>query len=76
MICQKCGHCCKTITLPAPQATHLLQKQNREFLHARGFTLGEKTMSVISRCPHLTEDNLCDMYATRPEVCRLYTCEK
>lgn len=28
------------------------------------------------RCIHLTENNLCSIYPDRPEICRMYSCER
>jgi Fe-S-cluster containining protein len=45
-----------------------------EFYTARGWKMEvigyEICISKPDRCPHLTEDNLCDIHETKPEVCK------
>ena len=76
MSCQKCGWCCRHYECLMPS-----NKRVNEFMKARGFrllqssTVDGKALGlwlVDLKCPHLTETNECDIYETRPAVCRDY----
>lgn len=73
--CKQCGECCKDIILPLR-----LQKDPQifEWLKARGFGLrvGKFLWAQIPlACQHLTEDNLCAIWETRPKVCKGTGCK-
>lgn len=71
--CQACGaQCCKYVSIPVTE----LQELDVDWLIARGALepgeRGHVDWRIESRCPHLTEDNRCVIYDTRPETCRNY----
>jgi Fe-S-cluster containining protein len=75
--CEKCGECCKFIAFDLANPRPAIHK----YLKARA----TKTMKygvgyryiIESRCPHLTEENLCDIHETKqyPELCRRFDAE-
>ncbi len=72
--CDKCGDCCKTLRINIPEGIH---PYNQEFLKARGYEVARTWYrDPNARCPHLTEDNLCDIHAYKPIVCRTTKCPK
>ncbi len=76
-LCLACGRCCKVLILYAPRPDFLHEPQAEEFFKARGVTIIEKgqrwyKVGVPSVCPHLGDDNACDIYETRPQGCREY----
>ena len=74
--CKKCGECCFGYSIPVAH----LHIDQEEFLKARGFKLNSTPLGMYlissDRCPHLTAENLCDIYDTRPKICRRHQCEK
>ena len=78
--CLKCFKCCKefAVALHPINFTVEVRDINTEFFKARGFSLvkdlkNNTTYLEIPNypCPHLTETG-CDIYETRPKVCRDY----
>lgn len=66
--CKQCGECCKVFAVKRVSKT----KQLMEYATIHGYSFDGDTLLIPSRCPHLTEDNKCDIYATRPQICRDY----
>ena len=65
--CQTCGgQCCKFISVRVGLQT----PERRTWFEARGNLTPGGTWRISSRCPHLTADNRCAIYATRPRACR------
>ena len=76
-----CGHCpakcCRYFALAIDPPAEW-----QDFDHIRWYLLHERAavfveegdwyLLVYNRCKHLGEGNLCDIYATRPQVCRDY----
>lgn len=73
--CLKCGDCCRTLKINIPQGIGLI---NADFLKVRGLEVGVKYVKIDPFvCPHLTEDNLCDIQNTsKPLLCIKYKCKK
>lgn len=73
MTCKQCGKCCRMIYFK-------ISKNPMEiaFYKTRGFevvTLHKSRTNYVklqSKCPHLTEDNKCDIYTNRPMACRTF----
>ena len=80
ILCEYCtAKCCKYIALPAAHAP----KTWKDFDEMRWF-VAHKDVNVFvddgdwyvmfnARCNHLRDDNLCNIYDTRPQICRDYT---
>lgn len=69
--CRQCGHCCQCIVNIIPCDTNSI-----EWAMARGFKLLDSSeqylaIEIPTRCPHLTEDNKCDM-DKKPVTCMQY----
>jgi Fe-S-cluster containining protein len=76
-----CGHCpakcCRYFALPIDTPTEW-----QDFDYIRWYLLHERAavfveegdwyLLVNNRCKHLGEDNRCDVYGTRPQICRDY----
>ena len=72
--CSKCGDCCKRMKI---NYSERLLPHDKEFYLARGFDVYDKQIVIDPCiCPHLTKDNLCDIYDNRPFVCRMFVCKK
>jgi len=72
-LCLRCMECCKMIAVPA--AINPDFASTAEFYEARGCSI-VKTFSlplvlIPYPCPHLTDIG-CNIYKTRPLVCRVY----
>jgi Fe-S-cluster containining protein len=69
-VCVECGNCCKFIAITS-------NGENASFMAAWGYELkpivgrGEFTATLYHPCQHLTPDG-CDIYETRPKLCREY----
>ena len=77
-ICQKCaGLCCRYLALPIENPTTKNDYDDiRWYLAHEGISVfvedGEWYINIASRCKYLTSENLCDIYETRPRICRGY----
>ena len=70
--CVKCGQCCRQINLRTQ-----LDEVMAEFWSAHyGQTVTEAEFHVDHNCIHLTKDNRCDIYETRPQYCRNFYCQQ
>ena len=70
--CSKCGACCRHLSFQIEDT----DGRWAEYYKAHGCTVikNKKIENMImilvpNVCPHL-KDNLCDIYETRPQVCR------
>jgi len=72
--CRRCGKCCTglTFTLPGVASNRLF----REYYQAHGCRIEGNTLHVPLRCPHLTEENLCDIHDTKPLLCKTFRGKK
>ena len=69
-LCEQCkGACCKCKLF----STDWLQKSGAKSVHYKG----EEDNKVVNgytqihkTCPHLSQDGTCDIYETRPQVCK------
>lgn len=68
--CKQCGECCKwlSFTINGLRNDRLLQ----EYYKAHGCKIKGNTVTVPMRCPHLTEDNKCDIHETKPFHCKTF----
>lgn len=70
-MCERCkGACCKHLVVPTRHA-------DRDFWEARGLIVTDDYKGQLygvfpHRCPHLTDEGLCDMYDTRSQTCRQF----
>ena len=77
-LCIRCpGACCRYIALPfdEPEDEEAFEEV-RWFLMHEGVSVfvtdDQWYVSVATPCKHLTDQSLCDVYATRPQICRQY----
>jgi len=72
--CKTCGKCCQQVVfsfkISAMDADFLrwVELHNIEVLIQPDTDKGEFHIKQV--CRHLTEDNTCGIYKTRPEICR------
>lgn len=82
ILCNYCpAKCCRYFALPLDEPTTW-----KDFDYIRWFLLHERAavftedgdwyLLVYNRCRHLRKDNLCAIYANRPQICRAYTTRK
>lgn len=78
--CTKCGaHCCRMFPLievdPGELNGHIqVQPHAPGPVHLDEVYLLARRGGLLGPCVHLTDDNLCGIYAHRPWVCRAYDC--
>lgn len=79
--CHSCGDCCRNIYLlhderpiASLSAFRALQAEHPEY--ASFEPVDETSHGVRFRCHHLTAENRCAEYASRPAFCRNYPSEK
>ena len=65
--CKRCGACCSHLII----SMLVPSKADIEFYGARGFTVDGNiaTADVPHRCPHLDNNNLCDIHDHKPDLC-------
>jgi len=80
VLCDYCtGKCCRYIALEAPRPP----KNWKDFDEMRWFVAhegvgvfvddGDWYVMFQAKCRHLADDNRCNIYETRPQICREYT---
>ncbi|MBD3266588.1 hypothetical protein GF373_07955 [bacterium] len=80
-LCAKCtGICCKYITIEIDEPTTKQDHDDiRWYLIHQGISLLIEEERWLLQCPtvceHLTNDNQCGIYETRPKTCRDYSTE-
>jgi len=78
VLCKHCAaKCCRYFALPIETPT-----TRKDFEYIRWYLLHDRAtvfiededwyLLVHTTCKHLGEDNLCDSYDTRPQICRDY----
>lgn len=81
-LCSYCpAKCCRYFALPIDTPTDWADFDYMRWylLHEHATVFVEEDcwyLLVHTRCKHLRDDNLCGIYATRPQICRDYTTEK
>ena len=71
--CKGCGQCCSRM-LPM---TVLDMVRLKGYVEAHGIEMRpEKPGCIDLTCPFLGDDRLCAVYDARPEICRVYRCDK
>lgn len=82
--CTQCARCCTYVAvgINAPTrprfATDILWYLYHEGVSVHRDTDGEWSVVFETRCQHLGDDLMCDIYAARPHLCRAFdntTCE-
>ena len=79
VLCNHCmAKCCRYFALPIdkPKAWQEFDYIRWYLLHERAGVFvedGEWYLLVHNACRHLRDDQLCDIYETRPQICRDYT---
>jgi len=79
VLCEFCtGKCCRYFALPIDTP-----EEWKDFEYIRWYMVHGKTtifcedddwyLMVHNTCDHLLEDNRCEIYETRPQICRDYT---
>ena len=65
--CKQCGLCCKYVLVrfKCSADSKIYYEAHPNFIVTK-----DGTVYVRSRCKHLLEDNTCDIYESRPDVCR------
>ncbi len=79
VLCEYCtAKCCRYFALPieTPEKYEDFEYIRWYLLHGQASVFKEDDdwyLLVHTRCRHLGEDDLCDGYETRPQICRDYT---
>ncbi len=77
-LCSQCnGLCCRYVALPLDTPTTKAEYDNiRWYLAHEGISVfvdkGDWYVNFAARCKFLNRDNRCDIYETRPKICRKY----
>jgi Fe-S-cluster containining protein len=79
--CNQCGQCCKRVYLtfgqvPITSIAQLNQLKARYPDYRPFEPIEENETGVLLRCSHLTEENTCGIYETRPWFCRTFPTEE
>lgn len=80
--CKKCGRCCREITfrlnnnlITTQEEFETIQKQNP--FYKNFFVSGKDTSgTLLFTCKYLSWENTCQIYITRPKMCRNYPRKK
>jgi len=77
-LCPSCaGLCCRYVALPIETPEDREDYDDiRWYLAHEGFSIfvdeGEWYVNIASKCKYLNNDNMCNIYLTRPKICREY----
>jgi Fe-S-cluster containining protein len=78
-LCDKCAAlCCRYFALPIDNPTTAKDYDNIRWylVHENVVVFVEKRqwyVGIMNRCKHLLPDNRCEIYETRPRICRSYS---
>lgn len=73
--CSCCGECCSDIIpLTVDEINRLKRFVKKNHYKANTKIRVPMTATYDMTCPFLNADNKCDVYAIRPEVCKLFRC--
>jgi len=70
--CIRCGWCCTKKVVEVPHK--ILTISDQDYYKYHGIIIERKDRNtdrqiIPCRCIHLTKDNLCDIWETRPDMC-------
>lgn len=83
--------CCRDMDITLEHLLHpeRMGPDGQEFVEAHGLKwttlhelqegiddLGNGLVKIQHKCQHLTDDGKCDIYATRPKICREFDCAR
>lgn len=71
--CKGCGECC---TRFLPMSTFDMQRLSNYVFDHNVKPHAEVDGAIDLTCPYLDENKECAVYTARPEVCRVYRCDK
>lgn len=72
--CLKCGECCKWLMFDISNIKE--RRMYLEYWKAHGCKIEGNSILVPMRCPHLTDDNLCDIHDKKPLLCKIFRGQK
>lgn len=70
--CRGCGECCSRFLPMSPFDRARLEA----YVRRRGIEPAEPRAECDLLCPYLTDGRECAVYAARPEICRVYRCDR
>ena len=70
--CRGCGECCSRF-LPM---SLLDRARLRAYVRGHGVAAHVPRAQLDLTCPYLTDGRECAVYAARPEICRVYRCDR
>jgi Fe-S-cluster containining protein len=76
--CSQCGQCCKILVFNVPHK-HMPSDEKRyyDYHNVKIERVNRNTdrYIVYAPCIHLTKDNKCDIFDTRPDICDYKNCK-
>ena len=78
MACSQCGKCCKEFAFELDGKGTWIKEFIKflEFTRPDSFLGVPNGLRIIVKCKYLSEDNICNIYNERPEICRDFLCKK
>lgn len=75
--CKRCGLCCKWVIhrFGGDEEAIRYYKMHKNFTVIYSDVLKQNVVLIKSRCEHLNENNLCDIYEDRPSACKEFDAE-
>lgn len=70
MGCSQCGGCCKMMGFTIPNLQE--RREYVTYFKTHGCQVKDNVVIVPMRCPHLTEDNKCDIHDKKPLLCKQF----
>ena len=70
--CRGCGECCSRFLPMCPFDRARL----RAYVRRHGVAAHAPWARLDLTCPYLTDGRECAVYAARPEICRVYRCDR
>lgn len=74
MSCSCCGSCCKMLGFRVPKIQE--HRFEIEYYKAHGCKVEGDMVIIPMRCPHLDENNLCDIHEKKPFLCKQFKGKK
>lgn len=73
-ICSSCGKCCANVLMLTPQE---IKRINEYIIKNNIKAVNRNTIfNFVNICPFLNQENQCNIYNVRPDICKKFSCDK
>ena len=71
--CSGCGNCCANVLMLTSQEINIIKKYIKK--HNIQAVNRNTIFNFVNICPFLNQENKCNIYDVRPEICKKFSCD-